>query len=321
MGIRLVVREAWSRQAQSEISYAFEQDRVVIGRGAGADVRLPHLTVSETHAILERRGDHYVVVDNSSTNGAKVNGSRIFPDRPKALNEGDLLQVGGYILCIHTSVVVAEPVSQERTSALARRLVRESLDPAAPSVPPPALVVVDGPQAGARLELPPPPGRALVGRAEHCQLALGDPEVLLEHLELTRDLDGVLARNLETTRATASSPGGVARRLRNGDHLLLGATTLRFEEPAEESIKALAGRPDERLPECLEASEPSAARSGQPDKGPKSADGGEDNLRRPSRKGGPRSSAQPSADLIIYVLAAIILASSMAGLLFLLRAG
>src|SRR5688500_11165295 len=127
MGVRIVVRGGSS---DAEVVYEFDQQRIVIGRGAGADVRIPQRTVSETHAVLRLEGTTWVVQDEGSTNGTRVNGTRVVAGRPKALRSGDTLELGGFVLAFSTGVAISESTSADRTAALARRLVREVLDPA-----------------------------------------------------------------------------------------------------------------------------------------------------------------------------------------------
>src|SRR5256885_12335862 len=50
----------------------FDGPRVVIGRGAGCDVRLPDPSVSHRHATLRTNGPAYQLVDEGSTNGTYV---------------------------------------------------------------------------------------------------------------------------------------------------------------------------------------------------------------------------------------------------------
>jgi pSer/pThr/pTyr-binding forkhead associated (FHA) protein len=138
---------------------------------------------------------------------------------------------------------------------------------------------------------------------------LPDPEVAPEHVELRRDLDGVLIASLDAKSALDINGQLVQqRRLRDGDELVLGTTRLLFEEPAEEPIdglateadlKLLAPLPSERveaLPQIAQA--PSA----------------------PQRTREARRSAWDT-DLLIYTLAAIVIALSVAGLIALMRGG
>jgi pSer/pThr/pTyr-binding forkhead associated (FHA) protein len=307
MGVRFVICSAEGQPPSEEIAYGFEQARIVIGRGAGADVRIPHLTVSDTHATVRFEADAYAILDNDSTNGTQVNGVRVVSGRAKRLHDGDRIDIGAYALTFHEGPVLSHHTTIERTAELARRLFRQSQHGSRLGAP--RLCVLSGPELGKSLDLPPPPGRALVGRDPSCQLVLPDPEVAPEHVELRRDLDGVLIASLDAKSALDINGQLVQqRRLRDGDELVLGTTRLLFEEPAEEPIdglateadlKLLAPLPSERveaLPQIAQA--PSA----------------------PQRTRKARRSAWDT-DLLIYTLAAIVIALSVAGLIALMRGG
>src|SRR5688572_24557947 len=120
MGVRIVVRGGSS---DAEVVYEFDQQRIVIGRGAGADVRIPQRTVSETHAVIRLEGSTWVVQDDGSTNGTRVAGTRVVPGRPKPIRSGETIELGGFLLAFSAGVSVVESTSADRTAALARRLV------------------------------------------------------------------------------------------------------------------------------------------------------------------------------------------------------
>jgi pSer/pThr/pTyr-binding forkhead associated (FHA) protein len=313
MGIGFTVTSAWSQKTTNEITYQFEQERVVIGRGPGSDVRLPDRTVSEIHAFIRLEGNAYIIIDNDSTNGTSVNGVALVPGKQKSLTNGDSIEIGEYVLTIHTGVPIALPTSAERTASLARRLIREIRSPSISEINPPKLTIRNGKQADQFLEIPPPPSRLLVGRSPKCQLVIDDPDVSREHMELIRDLDGVIARNLDSKNGIVVNNQPISElRLRNGFELELGSTILRFEEPADLSIHALSDQPD--LP---------TARSVQD--GP--FDKGKAILRLDSAVNIGTSAAAPmkrtklplaTADIVVYLIAGIIAVSSIAGLIVLL---
>ncbi|MGD8861328.1 MAG: FHA domain-containing protein [Myxococcales bacterium] len=315
MGVRLVVRSIEGRPVNDtrdgEIAYGFEQERILIGRGAGADVRIADLTVSERHATVALDRGHWTVVDHDSTNGTRLNGAPVTPGRKTRLTSGDVLGVGLYELSFESGIPT-QPITAERTSELARRLFRTSRQGA--GVGGPRLVVLAGPATGQSLEVPPPPARLIVGRDEGCQLSLDDPDVSREHMELVRDLDGVLARDLESKNGILIDGKSVAqRRLRDGDELTLGGTRLLFEEPAEEPMEALTAEQDRAL-SADEIPAPPQPPTESAAKAPQTA---------PARPSTPTAPAGPSmdADLIIYALAGVIILVSLAGLFVLMRGG
>ena len=271
MAVRLVVRAPFAADASAELAFEFDQTRVLIGRSSSADVRLPHAAVSESHAALRLDGSVYALTDEGSTNGTRVNGVRLVPGRAKALRSGDVVDVAGFLLTFHAGVATTLPTSSEQTAALARRLVREVLDPHGAGSAPARLVVVGGPQAGARVELPPPPARLLLGRGEDCDLVLLDADCSREHVELVRDLDGCLARDLGSKNGSRINDRPLReRRLRDRDELLIGQTVVVYEDPADAAIRALEGVPDAPVPSAVIA-EPQPAPAAPPSGSPTSA--------------------------------------------------
>jgi pSer/pThr/pTyr-binding forkhead associated (FHA) protein len=315
MGVRLSIRSGEHGTLEDEVHYDFDQERIAIGRGPGADVRIPHLSVSEAHATVRAEAGGYVLVDHGSTNGTRVNGSALTAARKKKLSDGDVIDVGAYSLRFQSGVHSPRGTTAERTAELARRLFRQSRFGV--KLPGPRLVVLTGSQTGRSLQVPAPPARLLVGTADSCQLVLPDAALRPEHAEVVRDLDGVLIRALDPSKPFPINGREVSeRRLRDGDELVLGATRLLFEEPAEEPMDALTGEPDVALPT------PSLGPTDRPEHGGSGA-----------APGGPAAEAQQpplrttrpatrafDADLLVYALALVVIAASVAGLLALLRA-
>jgi FHA domain-containing protein len=67
------------------------QETVTLGRLPECEVALSDTNVSRRHAEIHLRGDHYALVDLGSTNGTKVNGSKI---KEHALADGDEITLG-----------------------------------------------------------------------------------------------------------------------------------------------------------------------------------------------------------------------------------
>lgn len=67
-----------------------------LGAGAGADVELPHATVSSKHATIygAAHPGRLVLKDLGSTNGSFVNDGALQPEEPRELRDGDRVRFG-----------------------------------------------------------------------------------------------------------------------------------------------------------------------------------------------------------------------------------
>jgi len=326
MALRFVIRAApevlpggapATSSDSEEIAYCFDQERVVIGRGASADVRLPHRSVSSHHATVFADGNNHTIVDAGSTNGTHLNGQRVPSDRPRSLRDGDLITVGDYILAFHLGRTATPLVTAERTAELAKHMLRNQRRTGTAALGHPRFVVLNGPQTGQSLDVPEPPVTLLVGRGESCQLQLSDANISREHMEVSRSLDGVTIKNRDSANGVRWGGHAVQeRRVRDGDELVLGATRLLFEDPAEELMKSLSAEPDvvqSALPSLPEPVTPTAAEA---------ASAVTEATPEPEAKPRRKSTPGPApADVVIYVFAAAVLALSAAGIMFLLRGG
>src|SRR5215472_10425998 len=91
MSLTVIVRTS----AESEARLTFDgTQRVVLGRGASSDVRLPDPTVSLRHATLHAQGADFVIVDEASTNGTYVGGVRVAPHTSRVVRSGDRVRMG-----------------------------------------------------------------------------------------------------------------------------------------------------------------------------------------------------------------------------------
>lgn len=80
-----------STQGEPERDVSLKSDRVLIGRGEEADVRIDSVFISRYHALIVRDGNRDLLLDLGSTNGLLVNSRRIIR---RALRHRDLIQVG-----------------------------------------------------------------------------------------------------------------------------------------------------------------------------------------------------------------------------------
>jgi pSer/pThr/pTyr-binding forkhead associated (FHA) protein len=92
------------------------KDLVIIGRKDECDVRLEHKSVSKMHCVLVKTDGLLLLRDLGSTNGTRVNGTRV---RRAALLPNDQLSIAHYKFRIHLGPDVAEePHGNEHTQHL-----------------------------------------------------------------------------------------------------------------------------------------------------------------------------------------------------------
>jgi len=311
MAVRLVVRRsiegAGAEGDRQAWSYEFEQSRIVIGRSPGADVRLPELSVSEHHATLERSGASYALCDEGSTNGTRVGEIDLVAARPRVLSAGDEIAVGPFAIRFELGPLRTGVTAPERTASLARRMLRDLVGPEHPAAAPPRVTVIEGPDAGLSVSLGEPPATLVVGRGEGAGLSLSDADASRSHVELTRDADGVTARDLSSKNGLVINGKPVReRRLKHGDVLTLGNNALVYDDPAEQAIKDLDGQSDLTITRTRQVM----------DSVPPLTVGAAEEAKKPAPSGAvmaPRS----SLDTAVYVLSGILLLASLAGLIWL----
>ena len=78
-------------QGEAEREVSLKSDRMLVGRGEEADVRIDSVFISRYHALIVRDGNRDLLLDLGSTNGLLVNSRRILR---RALRHRDLIQVG-----------------------------------------------------------------------------------------------------------------------------------------------------------------------------------------------------------------------------------
>jgi len=91
-GPALVVRSGGGRSGES---FTPEGERTTIGRSPDCGIFLDDVTVSRHHAVLLKRGDHWLIEDGGSLNGTFVNRKRV---ESAELEDGDEIQIGKYRL-------------------------------------------------------------------------------------------------------------------------------------------------------------------------------------------------------------------------------
>ncbi len=150
-------------------------DRTAIGRDPGCDVSLPDPTVSRVHAVIERRGDGFHLVDRSGR-GTRVAGS----DVPEAaLADGTEIALGVWRALFRAATTDAGEETRAAGPSGATQ-VRAGGEPAA--APPPARLRV---RAGGRERtVPVTSAGVVVGKEPTCDAPIDDPFVSARHLRI-----------------------------------------------------------------------------------------------------------------------------------------
>lgn len=80
---------------QKDMVYRLSGDHAAIGRSPRCEIFLNDMTVSRSHAMLERLGSGWSIQDNGSFNGVWINNA---PVDHAMLKNGDVIQIGCFIL-------------------------------------------------------------------------------------------------------------------------------------------------------------------------------------------------------------------------------
>lgn len=333
--------------AGSAQTLTFDQPRVVVGRGAHADVRLPARAVSSAHFVLKFEGAELSITDEASSNGTLVNGALLVKGRRKVVRDGDRIVVPGFELVLTITTAVAD--SPDRTATVARKLLQDAIAAAGSEATPPTLELRSGRTAGRQWLFAPAPSKLVIGRGDGCDIVIDDVDASRHHAEFVRDEQGVIVRDLASKNGVFIAGRKVQeRRLRDGDELQIGRVVLAFRDPADELLRAFDGGADDAKPlEPQRASTippPAATPSPSADAGAASSGSQSDTTAPPAGDGSasptassegqgaavePTKSTSPSEksapkkkgslDWVVALLALLILGVSVMALVLVLR--
>lgn len=190
-----------------------QRERTLIGRDPAADLVVNDPSVSRRHAVIERRAQAWVVVDQRSANGTWVNGARM---DEALLQGGEQLRLGA--ICFEVLLPAAPPP---------RAAVARPPEPAyAPSPPRPPLAAPPPTAASAPVASPAPGGMTVAEAAEILGLWPGTPadEVRRRYQKMYNDfqirltnaptpsLKRMYQKNIQDLRSACEvlSPGAVS---------------------------------------------------------------------------------------------------------------
>jgi pSer/pThr/pTyr-binding forkhead associated (FHA) protein len=198
------------------------QNVVHVGAAPENEVRVRADGVSRKHARFFQDGDAFWVEDEGSTNGTFVNGERVTKLRLQHL---DVVTLGRQVDLIFLHRAVA---SGQGAAA------------AADSVHSVSLEIVDGPEAGAVIDVP--KGEITLGRAAACNVMVASPLVSKVHAKLIRSGDSVALMDLNSANGTLVNGERVTGRtvLESRDTIsLAGARTFTVTIAREQSARTV----------------------------------------------------------------------------------
>jgi pSer/pThr/pTyr-binding forkhead associated (FHA) protein len=319
MPVTVIVRAG--QGTESRLTFDGTQ-RIVLGRGAGCDVRLPDPSVSVRHASLRAQGAEFVLVDEGSSNGTFVGDVRVAPRTSRIIRSGEHARLGRIWIEVRLD---HSPITRDLAAAtrdLALAFVAQALDAvgANPSI---QVVVVEGPDQGTVLDLA-EEGRAYVaGRSAECDLPLADADASREHVRFVRRGGTVLLQDLKAKNGTwlgeARVPDDRELPWRPTQMVQLGRTVLSLREPVSEALARIEGAPDqllaadERVPPPP-SPEPAVAIEPSPASAAPVVDAPAPTKTAPKRRGG-----WSAVDLMVMAVALGVLVLSVIGLVWLLK--
>lgn len=114
VGSRMTLRLALSMRDAVLRTYAFEKERITIGRLPTCDVVVENLALSREHAAITRDHGEWVVRDLGSRNGVFVNGQQ----KPAhALASGDVIGLGKFSLTVTLEAAPARGLGADSRAA------------------------------------------------------------------------------------------------------------------------------------------------------------------------------------------------------------
>ena len=230
--LRFAVSEVGPGRGDALPAIDLDAARIVIGSGAGAQLRLPVEVAREEHVVIS--DGRWIALAAVELDGAARAAGESGP-----IGAGVMLGFGALRVAIAPAPAGSLVSSPAHTASLALELVRGLLGSNAA----PSFEVEKGPVIGAKRTLPPPVATFVIGRGDEATWVILDEDLSRTHAEVLRGWDGVSIRDLGSKNGTKLD--GVTIReatpLRDGVTIELGKVVLRFRDPAERHLRGAGG--------------------------------------------------------------------------------
>ena len=186
--------------------FPIEKDRVIIGRGVEADLRVPENLrfVSGQHAEVQKEATGFFIRDLNSTNGTLVNNQRLQPDQDYAIGNESIIRIGDDNYGVSIGFTFYNPT--ETASSVAG--------------------FIQAAQA-TRIETT---SMVLIGRLDNCDVVLDSPEVSRRHATIRQIGAAYFLEDLESSNGTYVNNQPVKRiELHEGDLIQISNFRLLFQ--------------------------------------------------------------------------------------------
>lgn len=187
--------------------FPIEKDRVVIGRGPEADLRIPENLrfVSSQHAEVLKKETGYFIRDLNSTNGTLVNNQLLQPDQYQAIGNESIIRIGddnygiSVALTFYNPGESADSVAGFMQAAQATQLAQTKM--------------------------------LLIGRLENCDIVLDSSEVSRRHAVIRQVGEAYFIEDLNSSNGTYVNDERIQQQmeLHEGDLIQISTFRLLFQ--------------------------------------------------------------------------------------------
>jgi hypothetical protein len=123
MAIRLIVDGLEAKA--SAITYDLDQSLITFGQNKSCHIELDHKEVSGRHFIIKHIDDSYIMLDEGSTYGTKLDGQKLISNKSYSIVDEHVIEVPGFIIKLYCD---GQRPKFERTIVAARNLLDQLLD-------------------------------------------------------------------------------------------------------------------------------------------------------------------------------------------------
>jgi pSer/pThr/pTyr-binding forkhead associated (FHA) protein len=248
MSVRLTVTQrSEAGNAAKPVEHVLDEAVITLGRDKACQVVLAQQAVSRNHARISQEGNLFFLEDLGSAYGTQVNGKPLPKGEKHRLRNGDVIVIAQFDVKFTHVADVPINVGSEKTSFVARSLVKDAIK-GIKSGDGPYFRVMKGPREGERIEM----GDAqefIIGRDETADIIFKDDLISRRHVKLRRDWSGTHVEDLNSRNGIKVNKKKVNRKtMKDGDELEVGNVRLLYVDPSDAAAPAVE-LPDEPVAE------------------------------------------------------------------------